>query len=73
MRRNRLRWFSHVNRAVNDDNEASLIKKIMFSYFHDEKRPHGIGIRKRWEDKVMLDIDTLQIRNWRSLTQDRDR
>ncbi|CAM4830075.1 unnamed protein product [Rotaria magnacalcarata] len=73
LRRNRLRWFGHVNRAVYDDNEASLMKKIMFSYFHDEKRPHSIGIRKRWEDKVMLDIDALQIRNWRSLTQDRDR
>ncbi|CAF4870100.1 unnamed protein product [Rotaria sp. Silwood1] len=36
-------------------------------------RPRSIGIRKRWEDTVMLDIEALQIRNWRSLTQDRDR
>ncbi|CAF4701321.1 unnamed protein product, partial [Rotaria sp. Silwood2] len=26
----------------------------------------------RWEDTVMLDIEALQIINWRSLTQDRD-
>jgi hypothetical protein len=38
MRRNRLRWFGHVNRSTNPVGSPSLIKKAMFSYFRDEKR-----------------------------------
>ncbi|CAF3152656.1 unnamed protein product [Rotaria sp. Silwood2] len=73
IRRNRLRWFGHINRASMDNNEPSLIKKIMFSYFHGEKRPRNIGIRKRWEEKVVHDIDALGIKNWRRLTLEKDR
>ena len=43
MRRNRLRWFGHVNRTTNPDGSPSLVKKAMFSYVHDEKRPSSIG------------------------------
>jgi hypothetical protein len=71
MSRNRLRWFGHVNRAANPDGSPSLIKKTMFSYFHDEKRPSNIGRCKRWEDKILKDINELQIQNWRRLTLDR--
>jgi hypothetical protein len=39
IRRNRMRWFGHVNRAVNRDDCPSLTKKAMFAYFHGEKRP----------------------------------
>ena len=43
----------------------------MFSYFHDEKRPGNIGRSKQWEDKILKDINELQIQNWRRLTLDR--
>jgi len=71
--RNRLRWFGHANRAVTDNNESSLIKKIMFSYFHSEKRPTNIGIRKRWEKKVAHDIQMLGIKNWRRSIVEKNR
>ena len=61
MRRNRLRWFGYVNRNANPDDSTSLIKKTMFSYFHDEKRPGNIGRSKQWEDKILKDINELQI------------
>jgi hypothetical protein len=71
MRRNRLRWFGHVNRTTLPDGSPSLIKKTMFSYFHDEKRPSNMGRCKQWEDKILNDINELQIQNWRRLTLDR--
>ncbi|CAF3323508.1 unnamed protein product [Rotaria sp. Silwood2] len=72
IRRNRLRWFGHVNRMLNNNKEPSIVKKIMFSYFPTEKRPRNMGIRKRWEDKVQNDIEICQIKNWRRDTLDRD-
>ena len=71
IRRNRLRWFGHVNRSINHDDGPSLTKKSMFSYFHDEKRPKNMGRSKRWEDKVLKDIEEMHIGNWRKLTLDR--
>ncbi|CAF2121924.1 unnamed protein product [Rotaria magnacalcarata] len=66
MRRNRLRWFGHVNRMENsDDAEPRSVKKTMFSYFPDSKRPRNGGVRKRWEDKIMDDIGKFHIKNWR--------
>ena len=73
MRRNRLRWFGHVNRMDNDKGEPSLVKKIMFSYFPNDKRPSNVGIRKRWEAKLMEDLVIFDIRNWRRDTLDRDK
>ena len=73
MRRNRLRWFGHVNRMENEDWEASMAKKMMFSYLPDEKRPSNAGIRKRWEAKIMDDLAKFDIRNWRRETHDRDK
>jgi hypothetical protein len=73
MRRNRLRWFGHINRAVNSVGSPSLIKKVMFAYFHDEKRPSNIGRSKRWEDKVLKDIDKLHIGIWRRIMLGRKR
>jgi hypothetical protein len=73
MRRNRLRWFGHVNRMEYDNNQVSLMKKVMFSYFSDRKRPGNVGIRKRWEDKILEDIEKVGARNWRRVTRDRDR
>ena len=66
-----MRWFGHVNRSINHDDGPSLTKKSMFSYFHDEKRPKNMGRSKRWEDKVLKDIEEMHIGNWRKLTLDR--
>jgi hypothetical protein len=56
-----------------DNNQVSLMKKVMFSYFSDRKRPGNVGIRKRWEDKILEDIEKVGARNWRRVTRDRDR
>lgn len=56
LRRNRLRWFGHVNRSVSNDREPLIMKKVMFRYYPNAKRPRNHGIRKRWEDKVLDDI-----------------
>jgi hypothetical protein len=73
MRRNRLRWFGHVNRMENVGDEGPrLLKKIMFSYFPDSKRPRNAGARKRWEDKVMDDLGKCHISNWRRDTLNKD-
>ncbi|CAF4595927.1 unnamed protein product, partial [Rotaria socialis] len=72
MRRNRLRWFGHANRMENE-NGPHLVKKIMFSYFPGEKRPTNTGIRKRWENKIMDDIEKFDIKNCRKDTKDKDR
>ncbi|CAF1675979.1 unnamed protein product [Rotaria magnacalcarata] len=72
MRRNRLRWFGHANRMENE-NGPHLVKKIMFSYFPGEKRPTNTGIRKRWENTIMDDIEKFDIKNWRKDTKDKDR
>lgn len=71
LRRNRLRWFGHTNRMLNADNEPSVVKKMTFSYFHGVKHPRSMGVRNRWEDKVLDDIEHLEIRNWRRQTMDR--
>ena len=47
LRRNRMIWFGHANRMSNNDNKRAIVKKIMFSYFLNEKRPRNIGIRKK--------------------------
>ena len=73
MRRNRLRWFGHVNRMKGEDGEASLTKKMMFSHLPDDKWPSNIGIRKRWEAKIIGDLAKFDIRNWRRETRDRDK
>ena len=47
IRRNRLRWFGHVNRCVNVNGYPSVVKKTMFVYFHREKRHTDMGRTKR--------------------------
>ena len=68
----RLRWFGHVNRMENNQGEASLSKKVMFSYFPNEKRPGSVRIRKRWEVKITNGLEKCSMKNWRRETKDRD-
>jgi hypothetical protein len=72
LQRNRLRWFGHANRMLNTNNEPAIVKKIMFSYFPDEKRPGNIGRRKRWEDRIQNDLGLCQIKNWRRQAHEKD-
>ena len=72
LRRNRLRWFGHVNRMETGDGQPSMIKKAMFSYFPQAVRPRNIGARKRWEDKISDDLEAFNIRNWRRETMDKN-
>jgi hypothetical protein len=73
MRMNRLRWFGHVNRMESVGDEGPrLVKKTMFSYFPDSRRPRNAGIHKRWEDKIMDDIGKCNISNWRRGTLNKD-
>lgn len=73
MRRNRLRWLGHANRLNKEDNEPSLVRKIMFSYYPNVKRPRNGGLKKIWEDKIADDLKKCQIHNWRRDTLCRDR
>ena len=72
MRRNRPTLFGYVNRMENNQGEASLSKKLMFSYFPNEKRPGNVGVRKRWEVKITNDLEKCNVKNWRRETKDRD-
>ena len=72
LRRNRLRWFGHVNRMIDENNEPSLIKKVMFSWYGESKRPRNAGMYKKWEDRIMEDLEKLNVRNWRRATLNRD-
>ncbi|CAF1427901.1 unnamed protein product [Didymodactylos carnosus] len=57
---------------VNVQNEPSLLKKVIFSYFPNAKRPPNAGTRKRWEKKIMEDLEKFGIKNWRRDTLNRD-
>ena len=72
LRRNRLRWFDHVNRMKGENDEPSLIKKIMFSYYKDSKRPGNAGTFKKWKGRIQDDLEKMNIYNWRRETLDRD-
>ncbi|CAF3398890.1 unnamed protein product [Rotaria socialis] len=73
MRRNRLRWFGHANRLNKEDNEPSIVRKIMFSYYPNVKRPRNGGIKRRWEDMIADDLNKCQIHNWRKDTLVREK
>jgi hypothetical protein len=72
LRRNRLRWFGHVNRMDNDQGYPLLTKKTLFASFKDAKRlPHGIKLR--WRDKIAKNFAMLDIKNCRQETQDNNK
>ena len=72
MCRNRLRSFGHANRIESAQNGASLVKKVMYSYFPDSKRPRNVASQKRWEDKIIEDLEKFNVKNWRRQVNGRD-
>ncbi|CAM4859591.1 unnamed protein product [Rotaria socialis] len=72
LRRNRLRWFGHLNRMKGENDDPSFMKKIMFSYYAESKRPCNVGTFKKWEDRIQDDLEKMNIHNWRRETLDRD-
>jgi hypothetical protein len=60
IRRNRLRWFEHVNQVDNRDVWSSLTKKAVFAYFYGKKQPNNMETSKRWEDNILKDIEELR-------------
>ena len=67
IKKQRLNWLGHVER-MNEDNN---VKKI-YRWKPIAKRPIGRP-KLRWEDDVSEDIKSLNVRNWKNETQDRER
>ena len=67
IKKQRLNWLGHVE-SMNEDNN---VKKI-YRWKPIAKRPIGRP-KLRWEDDVSEDIKSLNVRNWKNETQDRER
>jgi hypothetical protein len=61
------RWLGHVERMAEDNN----LKKIK-RWQPKSKRPRGRP-KLRWEDDVLEDINSMNLRNWRNVAQDGER
>ncbi|CAF4499732.1 unnamed protein product [Rotaria sp. Silwood2] len=53
--------------------DYTLVNRKFRSSVEDVRRPRNSCVRKRWEDKILDDLDQCQIRNWRKVTLDRDK
>jgi hypothetical protein len=67
IKKQRLKWLGHVERMAEDNN----VKKIK-RWQPMSKRPRGRR-KLRWEDDVSEDINSMYLRNWRNVAQDRER
>jgi hypothetical protein len=63
----KIEWLGHVER-MNEDNNVKKIKR----WQPMSKRPRGRP-KLRWEDDVLEDINSMNLRNWRDVAQDRER
>ena len=62
----RLNWLGHVERMA-EDNNVQKIKRLKPM----SKRPIGRP-KKLWEDDVLEDIKSMNVRNWKKVVQNRD-
>ena len=61
-----LNWLGHIERMAKDNNVQKIKRwKPM------PKRPTGRP-KTRWEDDVLEDIWSMNVRNWKKVAQDRD-
>ena len=67
IKKQRLNWLGHVERMA-DDNIVQKIKR----WKPVSKRPIGRP-KTRWEDDVLEDIKSINVRNWKKVVQNGDR
>ena len=67
IKKQRLNWFGHVERMAEDNNVQKIKRWKPMS-----KRPIGRP-KIRWEDDVLEDIKSRNVRNWKNVAQNRDR
>jgi hypothetical protein len=67
IKKQRLNWLGHVERMAEDNNVKKIKRRKPMS-----KRPTGRP-KLRWEDDVLEDIRSMNVRNWNNETQNRDR
>ena len=66
IKKQRLNWLGHVERMAEDNNVQEIKRWKPMS-----NRPIGRP-KTRWEDDVLEDIRSMNVRNWKKETQDRD-
>jgi hypothetical protein len=66
IKRHRLNWMGHIER-VTADNIVQKVKRWKLM----SKRPIGRP-KMRWEDDVLEDARSMDVRNWMKVAQDRD-
>ena len=67
IKKQRLNWLGHVERMAEDNNVQKIKRWKRMS-----KRPIGIP-KIRWEDDVLEDIKSMNVRNWKNVAQNRGR
>ena len=65
IKKQRLNWLGHVERMAEDNNEKKIKKWKLMS-----KRPTGRS-KLHWEDDVLEDIKSMNVCNWKNVTQNR--
>ena len=66
IKKQRLNWLGHFERMVEDNNVQEIKRWKPMS-----KRPIG-RTKTRWEDDILEDIRSMNVRNWKEVAQDRD-
>jgi hypothetical protein len=66
-RKQTLSWLGHVERMT----ENNIVQKIK-RWKPMSKRPVGRP-KMRWEDDVLKDVRSMNLRNWKQVVQNRDR
>ena len=66
LKKQRLNWLGYVE-CMAEDNIVQKIKR----WKPMSKRPIGRP-KTRWEDDVLEDIKSINVRNWKKAVQDRD-
>jgi hypothetical protein len=66
IKKQRLNWLGHVERMT-EDNTMQKIKR----WKPMSKRPIGRP-KMRWEDDILEDIRSMDVRNWKKLAHNRD-
>ena len=67
IKKQRLKWLGHVEGMI-EDNIVKKIKKWKPMSKRPRRRP-----KLRWEDDVLEDMKSMNLRNWRTVAQDRER